>query len=39
MAPGVLAWTIAAIVVVGVAKAALMAGRRLISGRQALGIE
>ncbi len=34
-----LAWTVAAIFVVGIAKAALMAGRRLISGWQALGIE
>ena len=36
---GTLAWAVAAIVLVGIAKAALMAGRRLISGRQALGIE
>ena len=36
---GVLAWTVAAIVAVGIAKAALMFGRRVISGRQALGIE
>ena len=36
---GTLAWIVAAIVAVGIAKAALMAGRRLISGRQALGIE
>jgi ATP-binding cassette subfamily B protein len=34
-----LAWVVAAILAVGVAKAALMAGRRVISGRQALGIE
>ncbi len=34
-----LAWVVLAIVVVGVVKAGLMAGRRLISGRQALGIE
>ena len=34
-----LAWVVAAIVAVGIVKAALMAGRRLISGRQALGIE
>jgi len=34
-----LAWVVAAILVVGVFKAALMAGRRLISGRQALAIE
>jgi ATP-binding cassette subfamily B protein len=34
-----LAWVVAAIMVVGVLKAALMAGRRIISGRQALGIE
>jgi ABC-type multidrug transport system fused ATPase/permease subunit len=36
---GTLAWAVVAILVVGIAKAALMAGRRLISGRQALGIE
>ena len=35
----VLAWVLVAIVAVGIVKAALMAGRRLISGRQALGIE
>ena len=34
-----LAWVVAAIVVVGIAKAALMVGRRVISGRQALAIE
>ncbi len=34
-----LAWIVAAIMVVGVLKAALMVGRRVISGRQALGIE
>ena len=34
-----LAWVVAAIVAVGIVKAVLMAGRRLISGRQALGIE
>ncbi len=34
-----LAWIVVAIFVVGVLKAALMAGRRLISGKQALGIE
>jgi ABC-type multidrug transport system fused ATPase/permease subunit len=34
-----LAWVVAAIVAVGIAKAAFMAGRRLISGKQALGIE
>jgi ATP-binding cassette subfamily B protein len=34
-----LAWIVAAIVAVGIAKAVLMVGRRLISGRQALGIE
>ena len=34
-----LAWLVAAILVMGILKAALMAGRRLISGRQALGIE
>jgi ABC-type multidrug transport system fused ATPase/permease subunit len=34
-----LAWIVAAIVVVGILKAAFMVGRRLISGRQALGIE
>ena len=36
---GTLAWAVALIVVVGVLKAALMVGRRLISGRQALGVE
>ena len=36
---GTLAWVVAAIVAVGIVKAVLMAGRRLISGRQALGIE
>jgi ABC-type multidrug transport system fused ATPase/permease subunit len=36
---GTLAWIVAAIVAVGLAKALLMAGRRLISGRQALAIE
>ncbi len=35
----VLAWLVLAILVVGVLKAALMVGRRVISGRQALGIE
>ena len=35
----VLAWVLVAIVAVGIVKAALMAGRRLISGRQTLGIE
>ena len=34
-----LAWLVLAISVVGVVKAALMLGRRIISGRQALGIE
>ena len=34
-----LAWSVALIMVVGVIKAALMVGRRVISGRQALGIE
>ena len=34
-----LAWIVVAIVAVGVLKAAFMVGRRLISGRQALGIE
>ena len=34
-----LAWSVALIMVVGVIKAALMVGRRIISGRQALGIE
>jgi ABC-type multidrug transport system fused ATPase/permease subunit len=34
-----LTWIVAAIVVVGILKAAFMVGRRLISGRQALGIE
>jgi ABC-type multidrug transport system fused ATPase/permease subunit len=32
-------WVVAAIMAVGVLKAALMVGRRVISGRQALGIE
>jgi len=36
---GTLAWIVAAIVAVGIAKAALMVGRRVISGRQALAIE
>ncbi len=36
---GTLAWLVAAIVAVGVVKAALMVGRRVISGRQALAIE
>jgi ABC-type multidrug transport system fused ATPase/permease subunit len=36
---GTLAWVVAAIMVVGVLKAAFMVGRRIISGRQALGIE
>ena len=36
---GTLAWVVAGIVAVGIVKAALMVGRRLISGRQALGIE
>ncbi len=36
---GTLAWIVVAIVAVGVAKAALMVGRRVISGRQALAIE
>ena len=36
---GTLTWIVAGIVAVGIAKAALMVGRRLISGRQALGIE
>ena len=36
---GTLAWVVVAIVAVGIVKAALMAGRRIISGRQALGIE
>jgi len=35
----VLAWLVVAICIVGIAKAALMLGRRIISGRQALGIE
>jgi len=35
----VLAWLVVAISIVGVVKAALMLGRRIISGRQALGIE
>ncbi len=35
----VLAWTVAAILAVGVAKAVLMFGRRIISGKQALAIE
>jgi ABC-type multidrug transport system fused ATPase/permease subunit len=34
-----LAWIVVAILVVGVLKAAFMVGRRLISGKQALGIE
>jgi ABC-type multidrug transport system fused ATPase/permease subunit len=34
-----LAWVVAAIVAIGALKAAFMVGRRLISGRQALGIE
>ncbi|HXH87364.1 MAG TPA: ABC transporter ATP-binding protein [Gaiellaceae bacterium] len=34
-----LTWIVVAIVAVGVVKALLMAGRRVISGRQALGIE
>jgi ATP-binding cassette, subfamily B, bacterial len=34
-----LVWIVAAILAVGVAKAGLMYGRRIISGRQALGIE
>jgi ABC-type multidrug transport system fused ATPase/permease subunit len=34
-----LAWVVAGIIAVGVVKAALMVGRRVISGRQALGIE
>ena len=34
-----LAWVVLAILVVGVLKAAFMVGRRLISGKQALGIE
>ena len=36
---GFLAWIVAAILAVGVAKAVLMYGRRIISGRQALDIE
>jgi ABC-type multidrug transport system fused ATPase/permease subunit len=36
---GTLTWIVVAISVVGIAKAALMLGRRIISGRQALGIE
>jgi len=36
---GFLAWIVAAILAVGVAKAVLMYGRRIISGRQALGVE
>ena len=36
---GFLAWIVAAILAVGVAKAVLMYGRRMISGRQALAIE
>jgi ABC-type multidrug transport system fused ATPase/permease subunit len=34
-----LAWIVVAILVVGILKAAFMVGRRLISGKQALGIE
>ncbi len=34
-----LAWMVAGIVLAGILKAAFMVGRRLISGRQALGIE
>jgi ABC-type multidrug transport system fused ATPase/permease subunit len=34
-----LAWVVLAILVVGILKAAFMVGRRLISGKQALGIE
>ncbi|MGI9112763.1 MAG: ABC transporter ATP-binding protein [Gaiellaceae bacterium] len=36
---GTLAWIVAAIVALGIAKAALTVGRRVISGRQALAIE
>ena len=36
---GTLTWIVAAIMAVGVLKAGLMVGRRVISGRQALGIE
>ncbi len=36
---GTLTWVVLAILSVGILKAVLMAGRRLISGRQALGIE
>jgi ABC-type multidrug transport system fused ATPase/permease subunit len=36
---GTLAWVVAAILVVGFLKAAFMVGRRIISGKQALGIE
>ena len=36
---GALAWIVVGIVLVGIAKAAFMWGRRIISGRQALGIE
>jgi ABC-type multidrug transport system fused ATPase/permease subunit len=36
---GTLAWVVVAILAMGIVKAALMVGRRLISGRQALGIE
>lgn len=36
---GALAWAVAGIVALGIAKAVLMWGRRIISGRQALGIE
>ena len=36
---GTLTWIVVGILGVGIAKAALMVGRRLISGRQALGIE
>jgi ABC-type multidrug transport system fused ATPase/permease subunit len=36
---GTLTWIVVAILVAGIAKAAFMWGRRIISGRQALGIE
>ena len=36
---GTLAWIVVAILAVGIVKAALMLGRRFISGRQALGVE